>query len=45
MTGTWFNPFNGKFDDPVEQPVVQWPAFTVPEGEGFRILIVEVDEA
>lgn len=43
MTGTWFNPFDGNFSEPVVQEIVQWPAFTVPEGNGFRILIVEIN--
>jgi hypothetical protein len=42
MTGTWFNPFDGTFTEPVEKEIVQWPAFTKPAGDGFRILAVEV---
>lgn len=42
MTGTWFNPFDGEFSEPVEQEIVQWPAYTKPNGDGFRILIVEI---
>ncbi|PHS05797.1 MAG: hypothetical protein COA78_15005 [Blastopirellula sp.] len=42
MTGTWFNPFDGSFNDPEEQEIVQWPAFTKPVGEGFRMLVVEI---
>ncbi|MGB7347758.1 MAG: DUF5060 domain-containing protein [Pirellulaceae bacterium] len=42
MTGTWFDPFTGNFSDPVEQKIVQWPAFEKPEGDGFRILIVQI---
>jgi len=42
MTGTWFNPFDGTFGESVKQEVVQWPAFTKPDGDGFRILIVEI---
>ena len=41
MTGTWFDPFEGTFAEPVKKKVVQWPAFKVPEGEGFRVLILE----
>ncbi|MGB7327448.1 MAG: DUF5060 domain-containing protein [Rubripirellula sp.] len=41
MTGTWFNPFDGSFSDPDTQTIVQWPAFTKPPGDGFRILIVK----
>ena len=32
----------GRFDEPVAQKISQWPAFEKPAGEGFRILIVEV---
>lgn len=42
MTGIWFNPFDGTFDQPVEKKISQWPAFTKPEGEGFRVLIVQI---
>ena len=42
LVGTWFNPYDGSYSEPVKQPRTQWPAFTVPEGEGFRILIVEL---
>ena len=42
MTGTWFDPFSGEFSRPIRQKITQWPAFTVPEGPGFRILITEV---
>tara|TARA_R110002049_G_scaffold182485_2_gene350358 strand:+ start:96773 stop:98410 length:1638 start_codon:yes stop_codon:yes gene_type:complete len=42
MTGTWFNPFDGTYSEPVEQEIVQWPAFKKPTGEGFRILVVEI---
>ena len=42
MTGTWFNPLSGEYSEPIEQTISRWPAFTVPEGDGFRILIVEI---
>lgn len=42
MTGTWFNPFTGEYDEPISQTIPQWPAFRMPDGEGFRILIVDV---
>ncbi len=42
MSGTWFNPFTGKFDKPKIQTISQWPSFSKPDGEGFRILIVEI---
>ena len=44
MTGTWFNPFDGSYSEPAQQEVVQWPAFTKPNGEGFRVLIVDILE-
>lgn len=44
MTGTWFNPYDGTYSDPVEKEISQWPAFEVPEGNGFRILVVEVED-
>lgn len=42
MIGTWFNPFNGEFSVPDKQKITQWPAFTVPEGDGFRVLVVQI---
>jgi hypothetical protein len=42
MTGRWFNPFDGTFSEPVVKKISQWPAFAVPEGDGFWILIVEI---
>lgn len=44
MTGTWFNPFTGSYDAPVIRKPTQWPSFTRPSGEGFRILIVDVEK-
>lgn len=41
MKGVWFDPFSGRFGDPINQKIVQWPAFAKPPGDGFRILIVE----
>ncbi|TWU54685.1 putative endoglucanase [Rubripirellula tenax] len=41
MRGTWFNPFDGTYDNPVDKEIVQWPAFEVPIGEGFRILVLK----
>ena len=40
MEGTWFNPFTGEYSEPNRKEIPQWPAFEVPKGEGFRILIV-----
>ena len=42
MTGTWFDPYSGTYSAPVEEEIVQWPAFSKPAGEGFRILIVNI---
>ena len=41
MTGTWFDPFTGKYSEPVEKKNVNWPFFTKPPGDKFAILIVE----
>ena len=42
MMGTWFNPFDGGVSESTTKEIVQWPAFTKPSGNGFRILIVEI---
>lgn len=42
MSGTWFNPFDGSYSEPQEKEIVKWPAFEVPAGEGFRILILKI---
>ncbi|MGI9240665.1 MAG: hypothetical protein ACR2RV_07685 [Verrucomicrobiales bacterium] len=42
MTGTWFDPFDGSFSEPESKKITQWPAFSKPDGEGFSILIVEI---
>lgn len=42
MSGTWFNPFDGSYSEPEKKEVVRWPAFEVPDGEGFRILILKI---
>ena len=42
MVATWFNPFDGTFAKPVEKKITQWPAFDMPEGDGFRILAIKV---
>ncbi|MGI9471155.1 MAG: DUF4038 domain-containing protein [Rubripirellula sp.] len=41
MTGTWFDPLTGKYDDAIELEISQWPSFDKPETLGFGILIVE----
>ena len=43
MTGTWFNPFTGTYDAPTPMKITQWPSFRKPEGDGFRILIVNIE--
>ena len=43
MTGTWFNPFTGEFSQPIRQRISQWPSYSMPEGSGFRILIIRTD--
>lgn len=40
----WFDPFTGKFDDPIRQTITQWPALQVPKRDGFRILILKIRE-
>ena len=41
MTATWFNPFTGEYTTTEPETIPQWPAYSIPEGNGFRILIVE----
>lgn len=43
MKGTWFNPFTGDFGHEKTQRIEKWPAFKKPDGEGFRILVVEIE--
>lgn len=42
MAGTWFDPFTGKFSEPVEQEITQWPSFDKPFDNQFGILIVKI---
>lgn len=42
MKFTWFDPLTGKYEEPFEMKLTQWPAVDVPEGGQFRILIMEV---
>ena len=44
MTQTWFNPFTGEFTEPKRKTIPQWPRLKVPEGEGFRILVVQIED-
>ncbi len=43
MVVTWFNPFTGEYDAPQRKPIPQWPAVQAPDGDGFRILIVQAE--
>lgn len=40
MSLQWFNPFDGTFSETSEQTITRWPAVEVPEGDGFRVLIL-----
>ncbi|MEM8736440.1 MAG: hypothetical protein AAGG44_19580, partial [Planctomycetota bacterium] len=42
MEYTWFNPFTGEFSEPTRETIPRWPAVQTPDGDGFRILIVEL---
>ncbi|MCR9197764.1 MAG: DUF4038 domain-containing protein [Planctomycetaceae bacterium] len=42
MTATWFNPYEGTYSPPSSKPIVQWPAWEVPGGDGFRLLVIDV---
>ena len=44
MTLTWFDPFTGEFAEPTQMEMTQWPSVKVPPGEGFRILVCEIEE-
>lgn len=44
MEGTWFDPRDGTYSKPIRKEISQWPAYTVPEGDGFRILVVRIVE-
>ncbi|MCB1226252.1 MAG: DUF4038 domain-containing protein [Verrucomicrobiales bacterium] len=41
LTATWFDPFTGVYDALLKKPAIQWQSFTKPDGDGFRILIIE----
>ncbi|VGO22477.1 hypothetical protein SCARR_04560 [Pontiella sulfatireligans] len=42
VTATWFDPFTGVYEKPIRKKLTKWLSFNKPEGEGFRILILEV---
>jgi len=43
MSGTWFNPLDGTFSEPIYKEITQWPSFARPKTEQFSILIVELN--
>ncbi|MCA9135283.1 MAG: DUF4038 domain-containing protein [Planctomycetales bacterium] len=43
MRLTWFNPRTGKYGEPFTMPMTEWPFVDVPQGEGFHILICELE--
>ncbi|MEM6692890.1 MAG: DUF4038 domain-containing protein, partial [Planctomycetota bacterium] len=45
MHVSWFNPFDGTTTDPVAQEITQWPTVQMPDGEGFRILVIDINES
>lgn len=44
FTGKWFNPFNGEYEKTFSGKLPQWPRYRKPAGDGFRILVVEIDD-
>ena len=44
MQITWFNPFTGDYSAPTQETIPRWPAVKTPQGDGFWILIVELQE-
>ena len=42
MTLTWFDPLTGEYGKPESQKVTEWPAVKKPEGDQFRLLIIEL---
>lgn len=42
FTGRWFNPFNGRYEKTFSGKLPQWPRYQKPEGDGFRILVIEI---
>lgn len=44
MKLTWFDPFTGQYGEPFEMQVTKWPSVKVPDGDGFRILICELED-
>ncbi|MEM1071109.1 MAG: DUF4038 domain-containing protein, partial [Planctomycetota bacterium] len=44
MRLTWFDPFTGEYGKPFEMKMTKWPAVKMPEANGFRILICEIED-
>ena len=42
MQVTWFDPFTGKYAEPYEVKLTQWPKITKPKSDRFAIAIVKV---
>lgn len=42
MTWKWFDPFTGKYSEPVTQKIPQWPRLAKSDDRGFRILVIEI---
>lgn len=45
MKLTWFDPFTGDYGEPFLLKMTQWPAVEVPSGNGFRILVCEIEDS
>lgn len=44
MTITWFDPLTGIFEEPFEKKIEQWPKVQTPDGDGFHLLVVELNQ-
>ena len=44
MAVTWFDPLTGVFGKPESQAVTEWPAVKTPDGDQFRLLVVELNK-
>lgn len=44
MTATWYDPFTGQFDEPIQKAITQWPSLETPPGDGFRLLVIEIND-
>lgn len=42
MVVTWFDPRTGNSSEPERHEIPQWPAVKTPAGDGFRILVVKI---